>query len=174
MRAGWTTKPCPGCGESKDRKAVSCCRDCMDLIADGRKFREAARIGGVDSVLYGSAIYPGYYAMNSTADANLRSAFRDVARGLMDAEGKGYLADRLLLTERPPGYRDATTYVSDPLPGLVWMRPDRRDALNRLNLAVSAALKTARDAGIRDGSSILQRLHAGEIGLADFEKWRPA
>lgn len=191
---GYTKEPYECCGKEAGlggRPKRQICQECRNLISEGKTAREL-RLQSVERNELGTYnwtqqhyAWPGYYGPwdfphGSGAKDELTHAMFDLVNLLAPDAPKGTQAVKAYQPRDRQGYespipwppvieRDGHHEDRYDWKKLVIMRPEVRDAINRLNLAVRGALAAVYQEGKTRGGSILFGLASGETTMHDYE-----
>lgn len=163
-KRGMTQKPCPGCGEAGWRGTNEVCSDCLGLMADGKKWREAIakKEAEGESEVY-SLPYKfriNYFEVREhgrAASVRLGAAMAQVAKLVSEpcAWQYGRSVARLLITN--PGRASDSDLESFRI------NPAMAAALQELDQAIRSALNETAATSEKKGSNLLLQLAAGKI-----------
>lgn len=194
---GCTHEPYECCGKEPEsgygRRKGQICGECRSLIEDGRRFRSEKKQQELEVFGWTSRDYafPGYYGDYDFGYENGRDVRDDLEKALfelvnvvaIDAPGdtprqspayemrkyvghgpqRHHLPWPYVLTV-PPHNHDSWSWGR-----LVLINPAIRNAIDKLDQKIRAALTHAYNSGKQNGGSILRQLASGDMSLTDFE-----
>lgn len=193
-KAGFTTLPCPGCGERNERKKDSVCPKCHEFIETGKKFREDYLKKANDETYIETLIpteweYVKYSAIrvnqHSEIYRNLGEKMKELVDLLSIKKGRkptygymSYLENRLVFEDiykytgnqraifiSEKQYKNRYQFNADAiLPKSVF------EKLEEINELITKAISETQDKGIEYGRNLLFQLNNGHISMDDFEK----
>lgn len=185
---GFTHEPYECCGKDpgpRGRPKRTICRECGQLIEDGKALRQqtSQQVASGDRGLYRfherDYAVPGYYSPGLSSDH--QRTLQAALFGLVQA------AAMPAPVTAPPyansGQREEDDWEPEAWPHVLTVKQDRhdwgslvllppavRDAIDRFDQAIRAALASTYQAGKKDGRSVLLGLATGEVSLADFDE----
>lgn len=173
MSAG-TYKPCHGCGEKGWRYATRLCDKCAALLSLGRAVKIDAdhQAESKEEALFRLVPdWPHFFVRDDEIRRELVEAFQALtcrvlrpSKSHRDAYAKG-------VTPIPSETRGRTYYTTFYEKALVYRGPAATaKAIDRLDLAVRAALRSQREDGVRHGGDLLGQLARGEITVTKLNE----
>ena len=172
MRAGWTKKPCEGCGEGPHPKD-QLCHDCKKLIEDGKAAREARRLateaGDKMYVEVPNYLLGPYYGRRSSTREDPKERIQKQLLALIESIGEKpsdvWRGDE---TKRVENLFDRK-YVSErPCMTVLCIRKDQVEHIRLLLTAIHEITAHAFQVGKQEGTNLLTGLAAGEVSIDQF------
>jgi hypothetical protein len=162
-----TYKPCHGCGAKGWRYADRLCDECAKLLSLGRAVKMDAdhQAESKEEALFRLVPdWPHFYVHDDDIRKELVEAFQALTRRVLrpsKSHRDAYAKDVSPLPSETRGRTYFTTFYEK---ALVYKGPAATGkAIDRLDLAVRAALRSQRDNGVRQGGDLLGQLARGEI-----------
>jgi len=187
-RRGYTSKPCPGCGRSKERKPEEVCEDCKALIAQAKAHNEwAAKLTDTETELvrvpeeHNTHAYPQFYMGSprsgrtsrddgprrqiSNLLARLINQISEPVRNSVWGTGAAILSN----AEGPFNQRGWSRNWENAR-HLRTMPKATAQTIRDLYDAVANALVETHELSKRDGRNLLFGLAEGDVSVNDFNK----
>lgn len=179
-RHGWTEKPCPACGSTEGRSKDKLCYVCQRIYNDGLLAREkqesqqekiAVRHDRAYHLIAGPFLFEHSTTfLSSQLNDMLRHAWHKLTMSVLEpAVGEKPRESPYLVSNKEGtwgvrnefyGYHDDEHYL---------VKPEVREAVNELDLAMRLSLEFVYLAGQRQGSNILLRLNEGKVSSSSLE-----
>jgi hypothetical protein len=164
-----TYKPCHGCGGTLWRYADRLCEKCASLLSLGRavKMDEDHQTESKEEALFRLVPdWPHFFVQEDAVRRELVEAFQALARRVLSPSKSHRDAYAKNVFPLPAETRGRTYYTTFYEKALVYKGPSATGkAIDRLDLAVRAALRSQHDAGLREGGDLLAQLARGEISV---------
>jgi len=164
-----TYKPCHGCGAKGWRYADRLCDECAKLLSLGRAVKmdadhkEESKEGALFRLV---PDWPHFFVRDDEIRKELIEAFQALTRRVLTPSKSHRDAYAKDVTPIPAETRGRTYYTTFYEKALVYKGPAATGkAIDRLDLAVRAALRSQRDDGIAHGGDLLGQLARGEISV---------
>lgn len=162
-----TYKPCHGCGEKGWRYTDRLCDECAKLLSLGKavKMDTDHKAEASEEALFRLVPdWPHFFVADDDLRKELVEAFQALTRRVLSpskSHRDPYAKD---VSPLPSETRGRTYYTTFYRKALVYKGPSATGkAIDRLDLAVRAALRSQREDGIRHGGDLLAQLARGEI-----------
>lgn len=162
-----TYKPCHGCGEKGWRYADRLCDKCAELLSLGKAVKIDAehQADNKDEELFRLVPdWPHFFVHDDAVRRELVEAFQTLARRVLRPSKSHRDAYAKDVSPLPTESRGRTYYTTFYEKALVYKGSVATGkAIDRLDLAVRAALRSQREDGVRHGGDLLAQLARGEI-----------
>lgn len=162
-----TYKPCHGCGEKGWRYAERLCEKCASLLSLGRAVKMDAdhQVESKKEALFRLVPdWPHFFVHDDAVRRELVEAFQALARRVLRPSKSHRDAYAEGVSPLPMESRGRTYYTTFYEKALVYKGPAATGkAIDRLDLAVRAALRSQREDGVQHGGDLLGQLARGEI-----------
>lgn len=167
---GYTSKPCPGCGEvSRRRAAAKVCPDCQQLMKDGEIYRSILKAESQFDLVYVPEAhrphdYPYLYRAGDKGTEFCR-AFSALVHLLGKPHKTGSRHDLPDLVPHPPMSDNHLSY------GVVMALPKgSAPLLGKIYETVRLMLLDAYKEGKDEGTDLLNQLAKGELSADEFNE----
>jgi hypothetical protein len=170
-----TFKPCPGCRGTRHRGAGDVCDDCKKALAIGYAHLEQTAIDGKKEpkkLFRLTADWPTFVCvMDPFAQNDLRDAFKRLARQVFRRSMKNVAPYDDAVIQFPKEKHDIhrsyfSTYDEEAV--VYEGTESMAHAIDRLDTAVRAALRTASDKGEESGREFIRQVVQGKVTMADI------
>ncbi len=197
-RPGFTSKPCPGCGERNERKKDSVCPNCLGLLHTAKKHKELyEKLAAEETFIECQVPYgwggPSFYlpktSLGNDQLKQLSECLKNLSRLCSIPYGYkvGYGYMQYLINSASYSYdsglardRDLpVVFIAEKSPGKPYkwdwqgkgvMPKEIFDCLNELETTMQSVLKSIESQAIEYGKNALLMLNSGQMTLEDFEK----
>lgn len=169
-----TYKPCHGCGEKGYRHADRLCDKCAELLSLGNAVKTDAEHqteSKKEALFRLVPDWPHFFIHDDAVRRELVEAFQELTRRVLrpsKSHRDAYAKDVSAIPTESRGrtyfttfYRKAVVYKGAAATG---------KAIDRLDLAVRAALRSQREDGVRHGGDLLAQLARGEITVTKLNE----
>ena len=179
-RAGYTRKPCHGCGESSEyrgRPTESVCDECKELLSVAREvmtrkakaIESGAFLRSASQEHWDNGITIGYVDGVETEDRDaIVDAVHQIVMHYKLMTVESFRGEALPLFDQP-----RASFHHSSLDTVVEMPPPVADALRTILPAIKTALESARARGLSDGRNVLLSLADGSMSSAEFDGMAP-
>lgn len=162
-----TYKPCHGCGEKGWRYADRLCDECAKLLSLGKAVKMDAdhKAESSEGALFRLVPdWPHFFIHADDVRKELVEAFQELARRVLSPSKSHRDAYAEGVSPLPTESRGRTYFTTFYRKALVYKGPVATGkAIDRLDLAVRAALRSQREDGVAHGGDLLGQLARGEI-----------
>ena len=169
-----TYKPCHGCGGTRWRYAERLCEECATLLSLGRAVKMDAdhqAEGRKETLFRLVPDWPHFYLHDDGVRSELVQAFQALTKRVLRPSKSHRDAYAASVSPLPSETRGRTYFTTFYEKALVYKGPEATGkAIDRLDLAVRAALSFQHEDGIRHGGDLLGQLARGEITVKELNE----
>lgn len=169
-----TYKPCHGCGGTRWRYADRLCDDCAKLLSLGRavKMDDDHKAESSDGALFRLVPdWPHFYVQDDAIRRELVEAFQALARRVLRPSKSHRDAYAVGVSPLPSETRGRTYFTTFYEKALVYKGPAATGkAIDRLDLAVRAALRSQKESGEREGKDWIMQIASGKMSMSELNE----
>lgn len=180
-RRGYTTKPCPICGNTTERPQNKLCKDCEKLILLGKDFLK------LQEDLKNQTHVPAYigtwsrrFYLNKThfsLDEKLYELLHElvflISKPMPDEYDRyDFYSNSKMYAYNHPKKEEIKIFEIDreePGKHIIFNNKRKAEILNELKNTIEKALLEVEKSGIEYGKNILMQMHKGDITVKDFD-----